>query len=91
MCLNFYTLNGILVDEIIQKEKISGVALYDELNNLLICVERKIEKFLTYNLSKKYVQDLSMKGEDIAQFALSNELTIAFIVYKDNTLEIKYY
>lgn len=37
------------------------------------------------------MQDLSMKGEDIAQFALSNELKIAFIVYKDNTLEIKYY
>ena len=36
-------------------------------------------------------QDLSMKGEDVAHFAFSNELKIAFIVYKDNTLEIKYY
>ena len=33
-------------------------------------------------------QDLSMKGEDVAHFAFSNELKIAFIVYKDNTLEI---
>ena len=36
-------------------------------------------------------QDLSMKGDDVAHFAFSNELKIAFIVYKDNTLEIKYY
>ena len=77
----------------IRKRKIAGVELYDEVNFLLISVERKIEKFLTYSLSKKKMlqQDLSMKGEDVAHFAFSNELKIAFIVFKDNTLEIKYY
>ena len=36
-------------------------------------------------------QDLSKKGEDLVKFVFSNELKMALIVYKDNTLEIKYY
>ena len=46
------------------------------------------------NLTKKKMlqqQDLSKKGEDLVKFVFSNELKMALIVYKDNTLEIKYY
>ena len=92
--LELYTLNGILVDEQIRKSSIAGVELYEEVNHLFIGVDRKIEKYLTYNLTKKKMlqqQDLSKKGEDLVKFVFSNELKMALIVYKDNTLEIKYY
>ena len=83
-----------MVDEQIRKSSIAGVELYEEANHLFIGVDRKIEKYLTYNLTKEKMlqqQDLSKKGEDLVKFVFSNELKMALIVYKDNTLEIKYY